>query len=162
MIDVSLAGRAAEELVYGSEEVTIGAASDIERATELANAMVTRYGFSEKVGLISIPALLQRKLIDGGHLGSASENLVNEEVVSFLKKSYARVLELLRRHRKQLESITQGLVEYETLSGEEMVALMEGRSLDSVPVGGLHTPSRTSKAVVNRPPAKKRSIATSL
>lgn len=159
MIDVSLAGRAAEELVYGADDVTIGAVSDIEKATELANAMVTRYGFSDKVGLISIPALLRGKSSDSGYAGSNTENTVNEEVVSFLKKSYARVLNLLKRHRKQLESITQGLVEYETLSGEEIVAVMEGRRLDTIATGKSFAPSRVSAPVVNRPAAKTRENA---
>ena len=159
MIDVSLAGRAAEELVYGPDDVTIGAVSDIEKATELANAMVTRYGFSEKVGLISIPALLRGKSSNAGYAGSETENTVNEEVVTFLKKSYARVLSLLKRHRKQLESITQGLVDYETLSGEEIVAVMEGRRLDTVSSGKSFAPSRVSAPVVNRPTAKKRDLS---
>lgn len=158
MIDVSLAGRAAEELIYGAEDVTVGAVSDIERATDLASAMVTRYGFSQKIGLISIPALLH-----GGSvaLGSETENLVNQEVAAFLKKSYSRVLALLKKHRKQLEKITQGLVEYETLSGEEVVALMNGRTLDEVSSTGALAPSRASQPIVNRPPAKKRPASSS-
>ena len=158
MVDVCLAGRAAEELVYGAEEVSVGAVSDIEKATELANAMVTKYGFSKKVGLINIPALIRGKSSEFGSIGSDTENLVNEEVITFIRKSYDRVLGLLKKHRKQLDRITQGLVEYETLSGEDIVALMEGRKLDALSPRSSFAPSRSVKQIVNRPVAKRRNI----
>jgi ATP-dependent Zn protease len=140
MLDVCLAGRAAEELVYGSLDVSAGAASDLEKATVIARNMIKSFGFSEKIGLVSVSRLQQDSLRDGSSLGQNIENLVNEEISSFISESYHRTKELLSTYRIELDAIAAGLIEFETLSGAEIVDVMNGKSIDKFKIN--HKPSR--------------------
>lgn len=118
-LDVCMGGRVAEELIYGAENVTSGASSDIQQATRLARAMVTKYGLSDKVGIMFIDEKLP--------LSSAAQEDVDREVRSLLVNSYSRAKQILQTNAKELEIIANGLLEYESLSGSELVDLMKGK-----------------------------------
>jgi len=115
-LDVAMGGRVAEELVFGPDNVTTGASSDLDQATRLARAMVTRYGMSEKVG----PAALS---YDEAALSPATRAVVEAEVSALLAASYARAKALLTAREGELHALAGALLERETLSGAEIAAI---------------------------------------
>ena len=118
-----LAGRAAEEIVFNT--VTTGASNDIERATEIARAMITQYGMSEKFGLIGLESI-QHRYLDGrpvANCGEATAAEIDAEVMTMLKNSYAEAKRLLSEHRKTLDDIAAFLIEKETITGKEFMKI---------------------------------------
>ena len=118
-----LAGRAAEEIVFNT--VTTGASNDIERATEIARAMITQYGMSEKFGLIGLESV-QHRYLDGrpvANCGEATAAEIDTEVMTMLKNSYAEAKRLLSEHRKTLDDIAAFLIEKETITGKEFMKI---------------------------------------
>ena len=118
-----LAGRAAEEIVFNT--VTTGASNDIERATEIARAMITQYGMSEKFGLIGLESI-QHRYLDGrpvANCGEATAGEIDTEVMTMLKNSYAEAKRLLSEHRKTLDDIAAFLIEKETITGKEFMKI---------------------------------------
>ncbi len=154
LLDVCLAGRVAEEIVFGEKEATSGAASDLEKATRIARAMVASYGFSKRIGLVSVTRLLRDSARDGLASSRSLENAVDDEVSNFIRDSYDRVKALLSRYRSKLDAIAQGLIDFETLSGAEIVDLMNGRSIDTSAF--VNKPSRELSETINRPRPKVR------
>lgn len=124
--------------------MTSGASSDIQQATRLARAMVTKYGMSSKLGMLFV----DEKEKFGGEITKA----VDDEVNDLLSHSYERAKTLLESHRKELEQVAMGLVEHETLSGAEVVDLINGKKIASS-TKRSQKPSRELKAVTNRPRA---------
>ena len=108
---------------YRAENVTSGASSDIQQATSLARAMVTRYGLSEKVGMIAIDEKLK--------LGTESQEEIDREIRALLKDSYIRAKVIIETNRTQLERVANGLLEYESLSGSEIVELINGKKINA-------------------------------
>lgn len=117
-IDVCLGGRVAEELIFGEENITSGASSDIERATKVARNMVKAFGMSSKIGLIYYDKE-----------NNANSKEVDEEVRKMLNESYARVKKLLSRKRRQLGYLANNLIEYETLTNKEIEHVIQGKDL---------------------------------
>jgi len=118
-----LAGRAAEEIVF--DTVTTGASNDIERATELARAMVTQYGMSERFGLIGLESV-EHRYLDGravSNCGEATSAEIDQEVMSMLKVSYEEAKTLLRGHRATLDKIAAYLIKKETITGKEFMEI---------------------------------------
>ncbi|MBD5135456.1 MAG: ATP-dependent zinc metalloprotease FtsH [Lachnospiraceae bacterium] len=118
-----LGGRASEELVF--ESVTTGASNDMEKATEMARAMITRYGMSDKFGLMSLE-VVENKYLDGRatlNCSDATAAEVDNEVKELLKKCYNKSLELLKANRKALDKIADYLYEKETITGKEFMEL---------------------------------------
>jgi cell division protease FtsH len=122
-----LGGRAAEEIVFG--EVTNGASSDLENVTRIARMMVTRWGMSSKLG----PRVFGQKeelVFLGREIGEQrdySESIaeqIDEEVHTFVSTAYERALGVLRENRDKLDTVAQRLIEVETISREEFLALM--------------------------------------
>ena len=113
MLDVTMGGRVAEELIFGADEVTTGASSDLRQATRLAREMVTKYGFSERVGLSST---------DYGDYGLSHDTrtVIEEEVKRMLDEANARAAALLRRREKELHTLAKTLLDRETLNGAEL------------------------------------------
>jgi ATP-dependent metalloprotease len=113
MLDVTMGGRVAEELIFGADEVTTGASSDLRQATRLAREMVTKYGFSERVGLSST---------DYGDYGLSHDTrtVIEEEVKRMLDEANARAAALLRRREKELHMLAKTLLDRETLNGAEL------------------------------------------
>ncbi|PSC71547.1 ATP-dependent zinc metalloprotease FTSH mitochondrial [Micractinium conductrix] len=118
-LDVCMGGRVAEEIIFGERDVTTGASSDLEQATRLARAMVTRYGMSDRVGQISI-----NYEDDGRSLSSETRALVEEEVKTLLSAAYARAKHVLRQHEKELHALAQELIDKETLTGQQIKELL--------------------------------------
>mmetsp|Transcript_3255 Transcript_3255/g.4592 ORF Transcript_3255/g.4592 Transcript_3255/m.4592 type:complete len:739 (+) Transcript_3255:53-2269(+) len=120
-LDVCMGGRVAEELVYGESEVTSGASSDIQQATRLAKAMVMYYGMCDEVG----PMFHE----DPEKISPELKAQIDREIRKLLDESYARAKGLLTKHRGKLDSIAKALIKYETLTGEEVKQVMNGRKL---------------------------------
>lgn len=116
MLDVTMGGRVAEELIFGADEITTGASSDLQQATQLAREMVTRYGMSEKVGLAS-----QEYGSEG--ISSETRQLIEDEVKSMLDAAYKRAKDLLTTHEGDLHNIARKLLDTESLSGRELQEL---------------------------------------
>lgn len=151
-LDVCMGGRVAEELVYGAENVTSGASSDIQQATRLANAMVTKYGLSEKVGVM---------FLDDKNKGSGeTQKFVDDEVRALLTESYNRAKKILETNRKDLDIIAKGLLEYESLSGGEIVSLLKGVA-PSVKLRS-QAPSRSTKPLPGSPASTSPSPVASV
>ncbi|MBQ7774649.1 MAG: ATP-dependent zinc metalloprotease FtsH [Lachnospiraceae bacterium] len=118
-----LAGRAAEEIVF--DTVTTGASNDIEKATNIAKAMVTQYGMSKKFGLIGLATVESRYLDGSAHLNCSDTTAaeVDTEVVNILKESYEKALELLRENRELMDKLAEFLIEKETITGKEFMKI---------------------------------------
>ena len=114
-LDVAMGGRVAEELIFGEEHVTTGASSDLEQATRLARAMVTRYGMSEKIGQMAI------SYDDGGaSLSSETRAAVEGEVKRLLTAAHDRARSVLKTHEKELHALAKELLDKETLTGAQI------------------------------------------
>jgi len=125
----ALGGRAAEELVFG--DVTTGAANDLERVTEMARAMVTRYGMSERLGPMTFGqkeelVFLGKEIGEQRDYSEAVAQEIDQEVRKIVHEAYERAKEVLTRYREQLDRIAERLIEMETLEADEFVALFEG------------------------------------
>ena len=118
-----LAGRAAEEIVF--DTVTTGASNDIEKATNIAKAMITQYGMSKKFGLIGLASVESRYLDGSAHLNcsDATAAEIDTEVVKLLKESYDKALELLRENRELMDKLAEFLIEKETITGKEFMQI---------------------------------------
>jgi cell division protease FtsH len=114
---VAVAGRVAEELVYGT--ITTGAESDIQQLTAIARQMVGRWGMSEAVGLVSVlPLDAGGALLPGAsETSQATQELMDDEVRRLVDDAHRHVTELLGAHRAQLDALTRALLEAETLDG---------------------------------------------
>lgn len=118
-----LGGRAAEELVFGN--VTTGASNDIEKATDIARSMVTRYGMSEKFGLVGLETVESRYL-DGRTVMNCADRTaaeVDEEVMRILKESYDEALNLLKDNREIMDKLADYLIAKETITGREFMEI---------------------------------------
>ncbi len=129
-------GRAAEELIFHS--ITTGASNDIEKATQLARAMVTQYGMSEKFGLMGLESI-ENRYLDGRavlNCGDATAAEIDHEVMKILKECYAKAQELLAGNREVLDEIADYLIEKETISGKEFMEILnrvrEEKGLSSI------------------------------
>ncbi|HEX9164950.1 MAG TPA: ATP-dependent zinc metalloprotease FtsH [Gemmatimonadales bacterium] len=131
-------GRVAEEIVYGPDKVTTGAGNDIERATSLARRMVTQFGMSERVGVMSVgdqehEIFLGRELSQRRDVSEQTAQLVDGEVKRLLDESYARAREIVLANRDLLERITAALLERETIDREDLAMLGRGEVLPPLP-----------------------------
>ncbi|KAG2709704.1 hypothetical protein I3760_05G253600 [Carya illinoinensis] len=120
-LDVCMGGRVAEELIFGQDYVTTGASSDLHTATELAHYMVSNCGMSDTIGPVHIKE----------RPSSEMQSRIDAEVVRLLRDAYDRVKALLKKHEKALHALANALLEYETLSAEEIKRILlpyrEGR-----------------------------------
>ena len=124
-----LGGRASEELVLG--DISTGASNDIERATQIAKSMVTKYGMSDRIGTITLGSDNDEVFIgrDWGHEKSYSEEtagVIDEEVKKIIDNAYAEAKNILREHRDKLDRVAEVLVEKEKITGEEFDQIFEG------------------------------------
>jgi cell division protease FtsH len=128
---VAFGGRIAEELVFGHEKVTTGAQSDIEQATRMARAMVTRFGMSDSLGPIAYAENQEEVFL--GHSVSRTQNVseataqkIDSEIHRIIEESYERARKILTERLADLNVLARGLLEYETLTGDEITALLKG------------------------------------
>lgn len=120
-----LGGRAAEEIAFGSDRITSGAASDLQQATRIAKHMVYRLGMGATTGLIVFDP-------DSGPVSAETHSRMDQDVRAILESHYATVLTFLRAHRPALEALADALLEKETVTGAEAIAIMEGAGLRRV------------------------------
>ena len=118
------AGRAAEELVFGS--VTTGASNDIEQATRLARAMITRFGMSEEFGMVAMETVENAYLGGDAALSCSAEtqSRIDKLVVDLVRRQYDRAKRILRENREKLDCLAQHLYEKETITGDAFMALL--------------------------------------
>ena len=129
---VAMGGRVAEELIFGHDMVTSGASSDIKMATSMARAMVTQYGMSEKLGPLAYgdneeEVFLGHSVARTQNLSDETQKLVDDEIHRIVEEGYATATKICKKYLKQLHTVSQGLLEYETLSGEEIKNLLKGK-----------------------------------
>ncbi|KAI1349346.1 peptidase family M41-domain-containing protein [Xylaria sp. FL0043] len=136
-IDVALGGKLAEEIVYGPNQVTSGASSDLQAATRVAFAMVASLGMSTKLGNMEYGSRYET-------LSSETKALVETEVQRTVNEAYERARKLLTDHRKELDLLAKALVDYETLNKEEVEKVIKGQPLPNrmiVPKGPMTIPA---------------------
>jgi len=129
---VAMGGRVAEELIFGHEKVTSGASSDIKMATNLARAMVTQYGMSDKLGPLAYgdnedEVFLGHSVTRTQNLSDVTQKLVDDEIHRLVDEGYETAKTVIAKHKKQLHTIAKGLLEYETLTGSEIKDLLNGK-----------------------------------
>jgi cell division protease FtsH len=131
-IAMAMGGRVAEELVFGKENVTSGAASDIQQVTKIARAMVTQFGYSDELGMVDYANEQQSYLGNyqgGGNVSPATQKLIDEKVKELVETGYETAKRILTDKRDDLERLAQGLLEYETLTGPEIMKVINGEVL---------------------------------
>jgi cell division protease FtsH len=147
---VSMGGRVAEELIFGHDKVSSGASSDIQYATSLARNMVTKWGMSEKLGPLQYEATQEGYLGYGGSqrtMGSDETNkLIDAEIKQLVESAHARATDILKGEEDKLHLLAQAMLEYETLTGDEIKALLESGKIDrpDAPSAPLTPPVRGS------------------
>ncbi|KAF3580766.1 hypothetical protein DY000_02034454, partial [Brassica cretica] len=118
-LDVCMGGRVAEELIFGESEVTSGASSDLEQATKLARAMVTKFGMSKEVGLVA-----HNYDDNGKSMSTETRLLIEREVKLLLEKAYNNARNILTVYNKQLHALANALLQNETMSGKQIKELL--------------------------------------
>ncbi len=156
---IMMGGRVAEELKFGKENITSGASSDIDQATKLARAMVTRWGFSDKLGHVSYGDNQEEVFL--GHSVARTQNvseetaqIIDAEVRRLIDEAYTTATQILTKKKKEWIALAEGLLEYETLSGDEIKQLLAGEkpSRDM----GDDTPTSRGSAVPKAGPGGRR------
>ena len=128
-------GRIAEELIYGLENITTGAGNDIQQATNLARSMVTEWGMSEKLGPLRYnenqeEVFLGHSVARAQHISEATAQIIDEEIRRIIEEAEVTARKVLNEHMDDLHTLAKGLLEYETLSGEEVQKLLRGETID--------------------------------
>ncbi|KAL6232576.1 hypothetical protein BDW75DRAFT_232710 [Aspergillus navahoensis] len=126
-IDVSMGGKVAEELIYGEDKVTSGISADLASATRTAFTLVTRFGYSKKLGNVDLYA-------NYDSLSSETKQEIEAEVRRLVEEARQRATNILTERRHELELLTKALIKYETLTKEEMEKVLRGETLDRLVV----------------------------
>ncbi|KAM4718485.1 ATP-dependent zinc metalloprotease YME1L1-like [Anableps anableps] len=121
-MDVSMGGRVAEELIFGDDNITTGASSDFDGATQIAKLMVTRFGMSDKLGVMTYKDITKQS--------PETQAAIEQEVRALLKESYDRAKNILKTYSKEHKKLADALLRYETLDAKEIQMVLEGKSLD--------------------------------
>ncbi len=140
-------GRIAEELIFGKENITTGAGNDIQQATNMARRMVTEYGFSDKLGRLRYSdneeeVFLGHSVARTKNISDATAALIDDEVRRLIEEAESQARDILTKHSDELETVAQALLEFETLSGADVTALLKGEDIlrgdgdDTKPEGG--------------------------
>ena len=133
-IAMCFGGRVAEQLIYGKDHLNTGAASDIMQATELARRMVTEWGMSDKLGPLRYndnqqEVFLGHAITQRQNMSEETARLIDEEIRRIVTAGEQKAREIVSAHHKELEAVTQALMEYETITGEECQTLMRGEKI---------------------------------
>ncbi|XP_071026021.1 ATP-dependent zinc metalloprotease YME1L1-like isoform X2 [Oncorhynchus clarkii lewisi] len=121
-MDVSMGGRVAEELIFGDDYITTGASSDFDGATRIAKMMVTRFGMSDKLGVMTYAEVTKQS--------PETQAAIEQEVRVLLKDSYERAKNLLKTYSDEHKTLAEALLTYETLDAKEIKLVLEGKALD--------------------------------
>ena len=125
-------GRIAEELIFGKESVTTGAQNDIQRATEIARSMVTRWGLSDKLGPLTYgeeeeEVFLGRSVTQHKSVSDETAHTIDEEVRYFIEHNYDRAQKILDKNTDKLHMMAEALMKYETIDADQIDDIMDGR-----------------------------------
>jgi len=147
-ISTLFGGRLAEELVFGKEAVTTGASNDIERSTELARNMVTKWGLSEKLGPLTYSeddgeVFLGRSVTQHKQVSDVTVHSIDEEVRAIVDRNYKRAKDILESHLDELHAMSKALVKYETINLSQIEEIMAGKE-PSPPEDWEDTPDSSS------------------
>ncbi|TVS03901.1 MAG: ATP-dependent metallopeptidase FtsH/Yme1/Tma family protein [Rhodobacteraceae bacterium] len=133
-IAMAMGGRVAEELVFGEDAVTSGAASDIQQVSKIARAMVTQFGFDDDLGYVDYANEQQSFLGNyggGRNHAELTQKQIDDKVRELVQEGYDTAKRILTEHRDELENLAQGLLEYETLTGPDIKRVIRGEPLAS-------------------------------
>jgi cell division protease FtsH len=138
---VSMGGRVAEEIIFGHDKVSSGASSDISYATSLARNMVTKWGMSDKLGPLQYEEQQEGYLGMGGNqrsmMSDETNKLIDAEIRGLVDGAHARATDVLKTEVEQLHLLAQALLEYETLTGDEIKQLLDNGHIDRpIPASG--------------------------
>ena len=133
---VACGGRIAEEMIFGDDKITTGASSDIRMVSDIARRMVTEWGMSEKLGFLAYDpneqeVFLGRSVSQQKNVSDKTASLVDEEIRSIADGVYSDAKKILKKYSKQLKIVAEALLEYETLTGDEIKLLCQGKKLSS-------------------------------
>ena len=131
---IAMAGRIAEEIIFGPEKVTTGAASDIKMATDMARRMVTEWGMSDKLGPLTYEAndeevFLGHSVTQHKNVSDATATIIDSETRRIVDESEETARRILQDHLDELHALANALLEYETLSGDEIKAVLRGEDI---------------------------------
>ncbi len=134
-LTIAMGGRVAEELKFGDKKVTSGASSDIAGATNLARSMVTEWGMSDKLGPVLYAentgeVFLGKSVTQSRNMSEETAKLVDEEIKSLLVNAHAEATKILQEHQQEWETLSKALMEYETLTGDEIKDVIAGKPID--------------------------------
>jgi cell division protease FtsH len=153
---VAMGGRVAEELTFGKQNITSGASSDIQQATKIARSMVTQLGYSDKLGTVAYADNQEEVFL--GHSVARQQNIsedtaqkIDAEVRRLIDEAYKSATSILTTKRVELERLAKALLEYETLTGEEVAKAMRGEDIDRD-----DSPKRSPEASASVPRAGSR------
>ncbi|NBW05341.1 MAG: ATP-dependent metallopeptidase FtsH/Yme1/Tma family protein [Alphaproteobacteria bacterium] len=131
---VACGGRIAEDMIFGEDKITTGASSDIRMVTDMARRMVTEWGMSDKLGFLAYSAdeqevFLGRSVSQQKNVADATASIIDEEIRRIVDEAYTDAEKILKKYKKELERLAQGLLEFETLDGNEVKIIAEGGTL---------------------------------
>ncbi|AOL22440.1 cell division protease FtsH [Erythrobacter litoralis] len=158
-LSVAMGGRVAEEIIFGHDKVSSGASSDIQYATDLARNMVTKWGMSDKLGPLQYESSQEGYLGMGQTqrtmAGAETNKLIDAEIKSLVEGAHKRATDILTKNEEQLHLLAQAMLEYETLTGDEIKTLLETGKIDrpNEPRGPAYTRPPHGSAI---PKAGKR------
>ena len=156
---VAMGGRIGEEIAFGKDKISSGASGDIKMATDLATRMVTEWGMSEDLGMLQYGAPEQEVFL--GHsvtqhkgMSENTQQLVDQEIRKIVDGAYRRAYDIITEHRDEWERIAKGLLEYESLNGEEIKAIARGEAIVR------DEPEDTAPPPPKKPAGKRSSVPT--
>ena len=158
-IAMAMGGRVAEELIFGHENVTSGAASDIQQVSKIARAMVTQFGFAEELGYVDLANEQQSYL--GAYQGPSSiseqtQREIDQKVKELVDEGYETAKRILTEKAEDLERLAQGLLEYETLTGSEITRVIAGEPLNRDDDADTDVPPSGGSSITSVPKTKGR------
>ena len=128
-IAIFFGGRAAEEIIFGKDNITSGASNDIQVATSFAQQMVTKLGMSEKFGPILLDGTREGDMFQSKYYSEQTGKEIDDEIRSIINERYQKALSILNENRNKLEEVTRILLEKETIMGDEFEAIMRGENV---------------------------------
>ncbi|GAO54310.1 MULTISPECIES: ATP-dependent zinc metalloprotease FtsH [unclassified Novosphingobium] len=152
-LSVSMGGRVAEEIIFGYDKVSSGASSDIQYATSLARSMVTKWGMSDKLGPLQYEDSQEGYLGMGGTqrtmMSDETNKLIDSEIRGLVDGAHARAVDILKTNEEKLHLLANALLEYETLTGDEIKVLLETGKIDrpDAPAGSYRPVASQGSAV---------------
>ena len=154
---VAMGGRVAEELTFGKENITSGASGDIEQATKMAKAMVTRLGYSDALGLVAYgenqeEVFLGMSVSKQQNISESTAQKIDSEVRRLIDEGYQTARQILTEKKEEFTALAEALLEYETLTGDEIKDLMAGKRPTRDPADAPPPPrSSAIPSVGNKP-----------